>query len=90
MNNDFGIIKIDADYDFDVDFGDIFYCKCPFCEDENIVSVEYLNPIRVCEHFSGFDPQDRTFLFIANSDISDDLDEDIILDEEDFDDLSSF
>lgn len=89
MDENFGIIKINADYDFDVNFGDIFYCKCPFCEDENIVSLEYLNPICVCEHFSGFDPHDRTFLFIANAD-TDDLDENIILDEEDFDDLSSF
>lgn len=90
MNEQFGIIKIDADYDYDVKCGDIFYCKCPFCEDENIVSVEYLDPLLVCAHFAGFDPQVRTFLFVTNSDIVDETDEDVVFDEEDFEDFSPF
>lgn len=87
MDENFGIIRIDADYDFDREIGDIFYCICPFCEDENVISVEYLEPISVCVHFVSFDPQDRTFLFLANPDFEED-DEFI---EEDFeDDLDYF
>uniref|UniRef100_A0A7C4UEU4 Uncharacterized protein n=1 Tax=candidate division WOR-3 bacterium TaxID=2052148 RepID=A0A7C4UEU4_UNCW3 len=72
MNEKFDIIKIDAEYDFDTKFGDIFYCVCPICEYENIVSVEHLEAITVCEHFVNFEPQDRTFLFFADIDLSDD------------------